>query len=138
MRGFPPEVIRKAFRTHRTRGEVAAALGVSTRTLARWLRDDPCIAQAGVDRAGTGRQYVGAVATPLESRGNDGVELPQATRRDVARETLARGGTMADAAQAAGVDVSTVRRWGLGRGAPGRPKGTSRDYSQGGIPNAAV
>jgi transposase-like protein len=103
------EIIQDAFRRAPTVQGAARVLGVSSRTLFRWLHDAPNIAAAYVDRAGPGnaRRAQGAAA------------------RDAARAVLARGGTYAEAAHAAGVSRATVARWaGEGpRRGRGRPRG---------------
>lgn len=110
------DTIRAAFAQHHTVKGAARALHVAPRTLFRWLRADPSLVVAGVDRAGPGRARAqdppgsnGSKKTPPNKA--EGVKLTPRERRAVAARALARGASAAGAAREAGVDERTVRRW---------------------------
>jgi transposase-like protein len=130
MPGIPPaEVIRSTFARCHTVRAAAEALGVSARTLFRWLHADPSLAAPGVDRAARGRAPTAQATTVQEKSAR--APIAACDRRSVARAVLVQGGTFAEAARAVGVDERTVRRWaetdysysGITVRGPGRPKG---------------
>ena len=105
MQAFPAETIRAAFAKHRTVRAVAIVLHVAERTLFRWLRADPSLARAEIDRAGPGR------VRRLPSGATRNVARSVGDRRAVALGALADGATVPEAARAAGVHERTVQRW---------------------------
>ena len=110
------DLLREAFRVHRTVLLVAKHFRVSRRTVYRWLARHPELLQSGVSRSGPGR------ALSVEREGARGAVVA----------ALARGATLADAAREGGVSRSTAERWardgysgnGMPRKGPGRPRGT--------------
>jgi|SRR5271165_3016626 len=116
--------VRAAFTKAPTVRGAARVLEVAERTLYRWLRADPSLARAGVDRAARGRERLaqsqeddnGSVLT----HGSEMTPSPGGWRA-----VLAAGGSVADAARAAGVHERTVRRWAdkysVAVRRPGRP-----------------
>jgi transposase-like protein len=104
-----PETIRAAFLQHRTVRATALALRISSRTLFRWLRADPSIATAGVDRAGSGSSR-----GPTENPPTIDPALTRAEREDLVMGALVAGVNPTEAARRGGLSPRTVRRWARG------------------------